>query len=153
METTRHRLFPTNNKPKRILVVKPDEREHWEDLDVGRRIILKRIIEKCDMVVCTGFIRIWTIDGQWKFRFQKVLGYSWVSGELAVSQNGFRALESVSYVVYPVTQKLANHRRCFANSHKIWFTRFLIPELFLCVVYISEVRQILSCWPNGISNT
>jgi hypothetical protein len=40
----------------RILVEKPEERDHWEDLDVGGRIILRRILERSDGVVWTGFI-------------------------------------------------------------------------------------------------
>jgi hypothetical protein len=32
------------------------ERDHWEDLDVGGRIILEWILDKSDRVVWTGFI-------------------------------------------------------------------------------------------------
>jgi hypothetical protein len=34
------------------------ERDDWEGLDIGGRIILKRILEKWDGVVWTGFIQL-----------------------------------------------------------------------------------------------
>jgi hypothetical protein len=41
------------------------ERDHYEDLYVGERIILKWILERQDVVVWIGFIwhRIWTRGG------------------------------------------------------------------------------------------
>jgi hypothetical protein len=36
------------------------ERDHWGDLDIGSRIILKFIIEKWDAVVWIGLIWLWT---------------------------------------------------------------------------------------------
>jgi hypothetical protein len=32
------------------------ERDHYEDLDIGERIILRYILEKYNGVVCTGLI-------------------------------------------------------------------------------------------------
>jgi hypothetical protein len=46
-------------------VGKPDGKNHWEDLDVGGRIILRWILERKDGVVWTGLIwlRIGTSGG------------------------------------------------------------------------------------------
>jgi hypothetical protein len=42
-----------------------NERDHQEDIDVGWRLILKRILEKYEGVACTGFVshRIETSGG------------------------------------------------------------------------------------------
>jgi hypothetical protein len=40
----------------RVLMGNQKEGDHWNDLDVGGRIILKWILEKYDEVVLTGFI-------------------------------------------------------------------------------------------------
>jgi hypothetical protein len=48
-----------------VLVGKPEGKNHYKDLDVGGRIILRWILEKQDGVVWTGFIwlRIGTSGG------------------------------------------------------------------------------------------
>jgi hypothetical protein len=40
----------------RVLMESEEERDYWEDLGVGGRIILRCTLEKYDMVVWTGFI-------------------------------------------------------------------------------------------------
>jgi hypothetical protein len=49
----------------RVLVGNPEGDSHWEDLDVGWRIILKHILVKQNVMVRTGFIwfRVVTTDG------------------------------------------------------------------------------------------
>jgi hypothetical protein len=44
----------------RILVRKPKERDHYEDLDINVRVVLKLIVEKEDEMVWLG---IGTIEG------------------------------------------------------------------------------------------
>jgi hypothetical protein len=49
----------------RVLVGKPQTRDHYEDPDIVGRVILRWILEKCDRVVWTGYIwlRIGTSGG------------------------------------------------------------------------------------------
>jgi hypothetical protein len=49
----------------RILVGNNKERDHWEDLDISGRIILKCVLEKWGGLIWTGFIwpRILTSGG------------------------------------------------------------------------------------------
>jgi hypothetical protein len=39
----------------RVLIGKPEERDHWGDTDVDGRIILRRILGKWEGVVGTGW--------------------------------------------------------------------------------------------------
>jgi hypothetical protein len=49
----------------RVLVRKPEEKDHWVDPGVGGRIILRWIFNKWDVGVCTGlsWFRIGTGGG------------------------------------------------------------------------------------------
>ena len=49
----------------KVLVGKPEGKNHWGDQDVDGRIILKWILRKCEGVVGTGWswLRIGTVDG------------------------------------------------------------------------------------------
>jgi hypothetical protein len=55
----------TERNAYRVLWESQRERDHWEDVDVGGRIISKWVLERQDEVVWTGLIwlRIETIGG------------------------------------------------------------------------------------------
>ena len=72
----------------RVLVGKPEGKNHWGDPDVDGRIILRRIFRKWEGVVGTGWswLRIGTGGGHlwvrwWTSGFHKMRGISWIGAE------------------------------------------------------------------------
>jgi hypothetical protein len=72
------------------------ERDHYEDEDVGRRIILKWILELYD----GGMDWIGEVQDrdQWRTLVNTVMrGNSWIASQLAVSQEGLGSMECQLY--------------------------------------------------------
>ena len=76
-------------------------RDHLEDPDVDRRIILKRILKKSFGRSWTGLIWLRIGTGvalmwaqYWTFGFRKLRWISWIAEELLASQEGFCYVES-----------------------------------------------------------
>ena len=72
----------------KVLVEKPEGRDHWGDQDVDGRIILRLIFRKWEGVVGTGWgwLRIGTGGGRlwgrwWTFGFRKMRGISWLAAK------------------------------------------------------------------------
>ena len=79
------------------------ERNHLENFDVDRRIILKWILKKWDGEAWTGLVwlrigaggwRLWMRE--WTFGFHKMLGHSWLAEDLLASQEGLCSMNLVS---------------------------------------------------------